>query len=334
MNLVNSVFDMRETGKRISNCRKQKNLTQLEMADKLNVSYQAVSSWERGETMPDISKLPNLSQILGVSIDYILNDSEQAQIVEMIISGNISEVAKNKNISIVDVINTAPLLKPSQLSELLKDDFNLNSVEELIGIAPFISMEDLDKLAGNIGKINSVEELIGIAPFASIEVLGKLAGKIDKINSVEELIGIAPFVSKEIYSRLEEKHKNLEFIQEETGMETYLDYGLFFDNGKEAYCYKNKIIGFFIDEQGQGIRLLNSKGEIHVKVNRDNVKKIIEIVELSSAEYAKVSMDFTKIKEDIERLKTDLNQEYSKVTKDVEALRMELNQQKQEINTP
>jgi len=102
-------FDMRETGKRISDCRKQKNMTQLEIADKLNISFQAVSSWERGETMPDISRLPELAQILGVSVDDILPNHKQAQIIEKINEGNISDISKNDDISFVDIVQTAPL---------------------------------------------------------------------------------------------------------------------------------------------------------------------------------------------------------------------------------
>jgi len=51
------MFDMNEVGRRISTARKDKNMTQMELADRLNISFQAVSNWERGISMPDISKL-------------------------------------------------------------------------------------------------------------------------------------------------------------------------------------------------------------------------------------------------------------------------------------
>ena len=51
------MFDTRKIGMKIAALRKAKDMTQLELADKMMVSYQAVSNWERGNSLPDISKL-------------------------------------------------------------------------------------------------------------------------------------------------------------------------------------------------------------------------------------------------------------------------------------
>ena len=45
---ANDMFSMQEIGKRILNLRKDRNMTQMDLADQLGISYQAVSSWERG----------------------------------------------------------------------------------------------------------------------------------------------------------------------------------------------------------------------------------------------------------------------------------------------
>ncbi len=55
----------------ISYYRKKLNLTQLELAEKLNYSDKLVSSWERGERIPDIFTLKELSLIFGVSVDAL-----------------------------------------------------------------------------------------------------------------------------------------------------------------------------------------------------------------------------------------------------------------------
>ena len=57
-------------------CRKKAGLSQETLAEKLGVSRQAVSKWETGEAVPDIDKLPGLSLAFGVSIDWLLSDTE------------------------------------------------------------------------------------------------------------------------------------------------------------------------------------------------------------------------------------------------------------------
>lgn len=59
-------------GKLIYTLRKEKDMTQKQVADLLNISDKAISKWERGLGCPDVSLLPELSQILGVNIEEIL----------------------------------------------------------------------------------------------------------------------------------------------------------------------------------------------------------------------------------------------------------------------
>ena len=66
-------------GKRISDLRKQKGLKQDELAEKLGISPQAVSKWENDLTCPDISLLPELAKILGVSIDELLTGKREEE---------------------------------------------------------------------------------------------------------------------------------------------------------------------------------------------------------------------------------------------------------------
>ena len=67
---------MNETiGNRISKHRREKGLTQEELAEKLGVSSQAVSKWENDQSCPDISLLPQLCKIFGISTDELLTGS-------------------------------------------------------------------------------------------------------------------------------------------------------------------------------------------------------------------------------------------------------------------
>jgi len=60
-------------GKLIYNVRKEKDMTQKQLADLMNISDKTISKWERGLGCPDVSLLPELSQILGVNIEEILS---------------------------------------------------------------------------------------------------------------------------------------------------------------------------------------------------------------------------------------------------------------------
>ena len=66
------MIDRDVIGQRIAELRKSKGLTQAELADMIGVSHQAVSQWERNETLPDIMTIPALAEIFGESVSALL----------------------------------------------------------------------------------------------------------------------------------------------------------------------------------------------------------------------------------------------------------------------
>ena len=66
-------MDQLKIGKFIAECRKQKNLTQMQLAEKLSITDKAISKWERGVAMPDSSIMLELCDILGISVNELLS---------------------------------------------------------------------------------------------------------------------------------------------------------------------------------------------------------------------------------------------------------------------
>ena len=64
------------TGEKIKEARKQSGLSQEQLAEKIGVSRSAVAKWERDRGLPDVDNLKALSQLLNVSVDYLLDDEK------------------------------------------------------------------------------------------------------------------------------------------------------------------------------------------------------------------------------------------------------------------
>lgn len=75
--------DVKSTvAKNITELRLLNNMTQLELAEKLNYSDKTISKWERAESSPDISVLVEIADIFGVSLDYLVRDENIEEKVE------------------------------------------------------------------------------------------------------------------------------------------------------------------------------------------------------------------------------------------------------------
>lgn len=57
--------------------RRKHNMTQLDLAEQLNYTDKAISKWERGESLPDITVLKTIADIFGVTVDYLLQESHE-----------------------------------------------------------------------------------------------------------------------------------------------------------------------------------------------------------------------------------------------------------------
>ena len=94
------MFDTNHVSNMLKNARVKKNLTQSALAEELGVTYQAVSNWERGNSLPDISNLPAICQILDVNLYELLGASQDSEFVNKVLSGSYDLTGESIEISL------------------------------------------------------------------------------------------------------------------------------------------------------------------------------------------------------------------------------------------
>ncbi len=203
------MFSTLEVGRKIAEFRKQKNMTQMELADALGISYQAVSNWERGNSMPDISKLSELVSVLDCTIDELLGNKKESDLFQNIIKGKEKEYVKEQKISIEDVASAGPALKPSQTESLLETIITENadkvSLKDLVKVAPFVSEEYLMQWIDNLDILLDLNGVTALAPFLSEDSLDRIVEKIETIGDLSQVVGLAPFLSNKTINNLVDK---------------------------------------------------------------------------------------------------------------------------------
>jgi transcriptional regulator with XRE-family HTH domain len=213
-------------GKKIANMRKEKNITQMELADAMGVSYQAVSNWERGNSMPDISKLPELVELLGCSIDELLTDGDGINLIKHVVKGDADVYVQENKVTAQVIGDVAPILKPKQTEGLMNRVLEQNeerlTIEDLISIAPFVGEDYLDRFVDKVDIVENIGSLCGIAPFLSEEALDKLAGRLQETGNLSQLTGLAPFLKEDTLDQLVRKSYQDEGMHQIVGLAPFL----------------------------------------------------------------------------------------------------------------
>ena len=143
-------------GNRISKYRKEKGLTQEELAAKLGVSSQAVSKWENDASCPDISLLPQLCRTLGITTDELL-------------TGNNNEV---KLVPVEQRKSLDELTLRIRVNSAQGDKVRVNLPMSLVKICLEMGVEITPQMTG-IERIKSVD-LNKIMDLAERGLIGKL----------------------------------------------------------------------------------------------------------------------------------------------------------------
>lgn len=198
------MFDMNKIGKKIKNARTEKNMTQMDLADAMGISFQAVSNWERGNSMPDVAKLPDLCEILGLNLDELLGNEDTIKTVKKMISD------EDASLSLEELVDVAPIVPPHKMEQVIKDSNGADDyidVDALIAIAPFLDDDYLNELAEKIA-FDHLDQLVGLAPFIDEDVLGQVAIKYAGTfeGTIDAIIALAPFLEEDALDQLVDKY--------------------------------------------------------------------------------------------------------------------------------
>jgi len=155
-------MDQVKIGRFIANCRKEKGLTQMQLAEKLNITDRAVSKWETGRAMPDSSIMLQLCQILGISVnDLLCGERVTMDKYDKELENNLLEMVKQKQEAdrrllsievLVGAICLIFLLALTIFVSFVEMQESLKAALILIGLAPLLIatpfMLKIEQIAG------------------------------------------------------------------------------------------------------------------------------------------------------------------------------------------
>lgn len=150
---------MNETiGNRIAKFRKEKNKTQEELANLLGVSSQAVSKWENDASCPDISLLPQLCEVLGITADELLT-------------------GKNNEVRMVPPEQRKPfdqLVMRVKVNSAGGDKVRVNLPMPMIKVCMEIGMNMLPNMGGDQAEIFKNVDMSKLVQMVELGMIGKL----------------------------------------------------------------------------------------------------------------------------------------------------------------
>lgn len=220
------MFDTKRFGAYVSRLRKMQDMTQSELADKLNLTRQAISKYECGDSFPDISILISIADIFDITLDELINlgnpSAKEAEILEKAATGkDLSNTVDQQSIG--DLINIAPLLKPSLLDNMAANLAGYGiDISNIVSLAQFLNdktaTELLESATYDTLNENLLERLIPFLDKRSISVIFQkiLDGELD-CKLIKIILPHAEYIYPQVeagvlYGVLSEKA--LEFLKE------------------------------------------------------------------------------------------------------------------------
>ena len=233
-------------GKTIATLRKTKGWTQVELAEKLNVSDKAVSKWESETGLPEISQLPTMATLFGVTIDYLMTGKTPEK--EIVTISKAELCAKTDDVSLAEEVKDLP-----------NDENNKNIVDYILqyqSLNVFRKLCEIDSSFINRFKMLDAMRLAVVSNSLSI-----LVGKVFSVDrnckftfeNEDEIKSLLPVEDKEYFRNYQDQCNCLiprDFftllVTDKRVNETTLNVFLSNQNGRECVWYH--AFPYLIDE--------------------------------------------------------------------------------------
>ena len=173
------MFNTHAFGLKLAQLRKNADMTQSDLAERLNVTRQAVSKYEIGDSFPDVTILVTMAEIFGVSVDELIGAGSptagEAAILNSLAQGKEPDTATPE-----DVASLAVWLKPSAVERLTvnlaKQGIN---VSRLMDIAVYLSDEGTQRLLAETDCAGITTEMLEhLLPFMDYASMCRILDKI------------------------------------------------------------------------------------------------------------------------------------------------------------
>lgn len=198
------MFDMEKIGAYLAAKRRDCGLPQGQFAEKLNVTHQAVSKWERGEAMPEISKIAEIAKVFGVSIDDILvqmqdkpQNNENSETEEQ----EYTEADKKYfelgySPSIGDVYELAPEMSPAVLAKAVQTLIRDNGYFAVSLFLPMLDKKTANEIAERIYWENGINSLQFLGKYLPQDFVDKIILREYGRNN-HEVLKLLPYTRNE-----------------------------------------------------------------------------------------------------------------------------------------
>lgn len=162
------MFDTQNIAGRIKQARINQNMTQMNLADTMGVSFQAVSNWERGNSLPDISKLEELCKALDLTVSELLGMEAVA----------VEKAMDDVPMTMEEIAQAAPILPPKTVQEKVTAQRDRETIRlgDIADLAPSLDKAYLDQLLME-SEVTDLGCLTAVMCFISQETLENLVDR-------------------------------------------------------------------------------------------------------------------------------------------------------------